>query len=56
VTAVPDAALDELLRRAHKTELLPLSRVLGVNPAGLGFDVLCRNLDLKLRQVGQLAQ
>jgi GTP-binding protein EngB required for normal cell division len=44
--------LADLLRRAHRDELLPLARVLGVNPTGLGFDVLCRNLDVRLRQVG----
>lgn len=47
-----DSTLDDLLRRAHRDELLPLSRVLGVNPTGLGFEVLCRNLDVRLRQVG----
>jgi len=50
VTAVEPLA--DLLRRAHRDELLPLARVLGVNPTGLGFAVLCRNLDVRLRQVG----
>ena len=45
-------SLADLLRRAHRDELLPLARVLGVNPTGLGFAVLCRNLDVRLRQVG----
>jgi hypothetical protein len=45
-------SLADLLRKAHRDELLPLARVLGVNLTGLGFDVLCRNLDARLRQVG----
>jgi small GTP-binding protein len=52
VTAPAGDSLADLLRRAHRDELLPLARVLAVNPNGLGFAVLCRNLDVRLRQVG----
>lgn len=52
MTEAASDTLADLLRRAHRDELLPLARVLGVNPTGLGFAVLCKNLDVRLRQVG----
>lgn len=48
----PTLPLDEVLRRCHRDELLPLAAVLKVNPAGMGRDRLAHVLDLALRAAG----
>lgn len=47
-----DAALEELLRRCHRDELLHLAAVLRVDPRGKGLRDLAMNLSRKLRWVG----
>lgn len=46
-------ALGDLLRRAHRDELLPLAEILGVRPADLGLADLAATLDRTLRRRGR---
>lgn len=48
----PDDPLERLLHRAHRDELLPLARLLRVNPEGLGLGDLARVLAQQVRRVG----
>ena len=45
-------ALERLLHRAHREELLALARLLRVNPEGLGLGDLARVLAVQVRRVG----
>lgn len=45
-------SLERLLHRCHRDELLPLARVLRVNPEGLGLGDLARVLAATLRRLG----
>lgn len=45
-------SLQELLRRSDREELLPLARVLGISPFGMGRDKLARAIERALRLAG----
>lgn len=47
-----ELTLEELLRRCHRDELLPLARVLHVNPEGLGTGKLAHVISATLRRAG----
>lgn len=47
-----ELTLEELLRRCHRDELLPLAEVLRVNPEGLGTGKLALILSTTLRRAG----
>lgn len=44
--------LEDLLRKCHRPEVLPLARALGVNPTGLGHGQLARVIARTLRRKG----
>lgn len=47
-----DGALEELLRRCHRAELLPLAEVLGIRPDGMGLTQLANAVARTLRRRG----
>ncbi len=48
----PALPLHEVLRRCHRDELMPLAKVLKVNPIGLGRDRLAQVLEHAMRAAG----